>query len=155
MIVPTIAVIGAGECSPELALLAENVGRLVATRKARLICGGLGGVMKAACRGAQQAGGTTIGVLPGSDKSSANPFVDIAIATGLSEARNVVIVRSADGVIAVGGEYGTLSEIAFCMKFGVPIVGLQTWQVTAELETAQSAEEAVARIFEIIPSRTK
>jgi len=94
-----------------------------------LVCGGLGGVMEAACRGAKSQGGLTIGVLPGLSGYEANPYVDIPIVTGLGEARNVIVVRTAQAVIAVDGEYGTLSEIAYALKLGIPIVGLDTWQL--------------------------
>jgi uncharacterized protein (TIGR00725 family) len=98
-----------------------------------LICGGLGGVMEAACRGAKQTGGTTVGILPGDDRSAANPYVDIVIPTGLGEARNAIVVRSADALIAIGGAYGTLSEIAFALKAGKRVVGLGTWEVEGVL----------------------
>jgi uncharacterized protein (TIGR00725 family) len=124
---PIIAVCGAGLCDATLAEVAEAVGRAIATAGAVLVCGGLGGVMAAACRGARAAGGVTIGILPGPDTSAANPDVQIPIATGMGEARNVIIVRTADAVIAVGGEYGTLSEIALARKAGRAVVGLGTW----------------------------
>ncbi len=124
-----IAVIGEGDCPPELFALAERVGAELARRGATVICGGLGGVMLAACKGAKAAGGTTVGILPGSSPKDANPFVDIPIATGLGEARNVIVVRSARAVVAVGGAYGTLSEIAFALKFRKPVIGLQTWEL--------------------------
>jgi len=110
-----VAVAGPGEASAEERDAAEAVGRELARRGAVLVCGGLGGVMEAACRGAKQAGGTTVGILAGKDRSDANPFVDIAIATGLGQARNAVIVRAADAVVAIGGGYGTLSEIALAL----------------------------------------
>ena len=94
-----------------------------------VVCGGLGGVMEAVCRGAQGAGGRTVGILPGDDRHQANPYVDVAVATGLGEARNVVVVRTADVVVAVGGEFGTLSEIALAIKLGKPVVGLGTWRL--------------------------
>lgn len=124
-----VAVIGEGDCPPDLFALAERVGAELARRGATVICGGLGGVMLAACKGAKAAGGTTVGILPGADPKEANPFVDIPVATGLGEARNVIVVRSARAVVAVGGAYGTLSEIAFALKFGKPVIGLQTWEL--------------------------
>jgi uncharacterized protein (TIGR00725 family) len=124
-----VAVIGEGDCPPELFALAERVGAELARRGATVICGGLGGVMLAACKGAKAVGGTTVGILPGTDPTEANPFVDIPIATGLGEARNVIVVRSARAVVAVGGAYGTLSEIAFALKFGKPVIGLETWEL--------------------------
>src|SRR5881296_3583235 len=148
---PTIAVIGAGECDAKTAALAEDVGRRLARSGATVVCGGLGGVMEAACRGAKSAGGLTIGILPGSDRASANRWVDIAIPTGIGEARNILVVRSAQAVIAVGGEFGTLSEIAFSLKLGIPVVGLNTWQLAKGgkierlIEETETAEEAAKR----------
>lgn len=126
---PVVAVVGSGEADPESQAIAERVGARVARRGAVLVCGGLGGVMTAACKGAKGAGGTTVGVLPGPDRSAANPFVDVVVATGLGEARNTVVVRAADAVVAVGGGYGTLSEIGFALKLGRPVVGLGTWEL--------------------------
>ncbi len=124
-----IGVIGDGACSPAVAAVAEEVGRRLAGSGAAVICGGLGGVMEAACRGAKSAGGLTIGILPGDNRRHANRYVDIPIVTGMGEARNVLVVKSAQAVIAVGGMYGTLSEIALALKNGVPIVGLDTWRL--------------------------
>lgn len=126
---PIVAVVGGGLCSPQEAAIAERVGRCLAEAGAILICGGGGGVMAAACRGSKSAGGKTIGVLPGFSAADANPYVDIPIVTGMGEARNVIIVRTASAVIAVGGEFGTLSEIAFALKLGRPVVGLGTWEL--------------------------
>ncbi|MFQ6001706.1 MAG: TIGR00725 family protein [Anaerolineae bacterium] len=144
-----IAVIGAGECTPEVARLAEEVGRRLAEKGAILICGGLGGVMEATCRGAKSAGGTTVGVLPGANPGDANPYVDIPIATGMGQARNVIVVASAQAAIAVGGGYGTLSEIGHARKLGIPVVGLETWSLKKEGYTgiieAKSPAEAVER----------
>lgn len=128
--------------------LAEEVGRRVAAAGAALICGGLGGVMEAACRGARAAGGLTIGVLPGLERAEANPFVDVAVATGLGQARNVLIVLSCDALIAIGGGFGTLSEIALALRHGKPVVGLRTWHAVragsaAPVVPAQSADDAV------------
>ena len=127
-----ISVIGAGEPSAEIADLAEQVGTELARRRAMLVCGGLGGVMEAACRGAKSAGGTTIGILPGLDPEAANRWVDIPICTGLSHVRNVIIVRTGRAVIAVGGAYGTLSEIGHALAENVPVVGLRTWELHRE-----------------------
>jgi uncharacterized protein (TIGR00725 family) len=145
-------------CTPEEAAVAEAVGRLLAEAGAALICGGLGGVMAAACRGARSAGGPTIGVLPGFNAGDANPYVDIPIVTGLGEVRNLVIVRTAAAVIAVGGEFGTLSEIAFALKLGRPVIGLGTWELAREgrpsqaIVTAETAEEAVRLVLTAISS---
>ncbi len=126
-----IAVIGAASCTPEEAAVAETVGRVLAEGGATLVCGGRGGVMEAACRGARLAGGLTVGILPGDDPRAANPYVDIVIATGLGEARNVIVARAARAVVAIGGRYGTLSEIAFALKSGLPVIGVHTWQLTS------------------------
>lgn len=125
-----VAVIGDGFCSAETSRLAEEVGRLLAENGATLVCGGLGGVMEAACRGAKGAGGLTIGILPGRRRRDANPYVDIPIVTGMGEARNIVVVSSGQSVIAVSGGFGTLSEIAHALKLGIPIVGLGSWQLS-------------------------
>ncbi|MDZ7260825.1 MAG: TIGR00725 family protein [candidate division KSB1 bacterium] len=144
-----IGVIGGGWCDQEIANLAREVGRGIAERGGFLICGGLGGVMEAACQGAKQAGGTTIGILPGHSKKDANPYVDIVLPTGMSEARNIIIVRSSDAVIAIDGEYGTLSEISFCLKFNVPIVGLKTWDISEQIVKAETPAEAVEKAFQL------
>src|SRR5258708_11285493 len=124
-----IAVVGAGVCNHETAQLAEEVGRHLARAGALLVCGGRGGVMEAACRGAWEEGGLTIGILPGATRDSANAFVHVPIATGLGEVRNALIVRTADAVIAIDGEFGTLSEIALALKIGKPAVGIGTWEL--------------------------
>ena len=142
-----MAVVGPGRASADELAAAEAVGSELARRGAVVVCGGLGGAMEAACRGAKEAGGLTVGLLPGSDRSAANPFVDVAVATGLGEARNALVVRAADGVIAVGGGYGTLSEIAFGLKAGKPVVGLGGWDIEG-MTAAASAEEAVTLALE-------
>jgi uncharacterized protein (TIGR00725 family) len=124
-----VAVVGPGDASPEQETVAEEVGRLLARRGAVVVCGGLGGVMEAACRGARSEGGTAVGILPGPDRGAANPHVSVAVATGLGEARNALVVRAADALIAVGGAYGTLSEIALALKAGKPVIGLGTWEI--------------------------
>ena len=126
---PYVAIVGGSEPDAEAAAMAEEVGRLVAEGGAVLVCGGLGGVMEAACRGAKAAGGTTVGILPTSDRADANRYVDIAIPTGMGEARNALVVRAADVLIAVAGEFGTLSEIALALRTGTPVVGLATWEL--------------------------
>ncbi len=142
-----IAVIGGGSCSPEVSSLAEEVGRLLAENDCILVCGGLGGVMAAAARGARAAGGTTIGILPGRDRDDANPDIEHAICTGLGEARNFAIVMTADGLIALPGEFGTLSEISFALKYKKPVVSLGSWEVAPEIIRADSAAEAVEKIL--------
>lgn len=127
-----IGVIGASICSDEIGEIAFQVGKEIAKTQAVLICGGLGGVMEAACRGAKEAGGLTIGILPGDRKEEANPFVDIKILTGLRDARNIIVVRSADTVIAISGGYGTLSEIAHALNLRIPVIGLNTWELKGQ-----------------------
>jgi uncharacterized protein (TIGR00725 family) len=136
-----VAVIGSASCSEEVAARAEAVGREIARRGAVLVCGGRGGVMEAACRGAKAEGGTTVGILPGVDRDEANRYVDVAIVTGLGEARNAIVVRTADAIVAVSGGYGTLSEIGLALKMGRPVVGLDTW----ELQQAGQPVDAVLR----------
>jgi hypothetical protein len=131
---PVIAVIGAGGCTPSEAEHALQVGREIARRGAILICGGLGGCMAEAARGAKEAGGITIGIIPTYDKPTANEFIDIVIATGMGHARNAIIVATADAAIAVGGSYGTLSEIALARKMGKPVVSLGSWQFAGDWE---------------------
>ena len=156
---PYIGVIGSGTTDPALDATAAEVGRAVASVGAIVVCGGLGGVMEAACRGAREAGGVTIGILPGDDRRSANPHVTIAIPTGMGEMRNALIVRTVDAIIAVGGEYGTLSEIALARRVGVPVVGLATWTLTRldgtpdDLVRASSVEEAVQLAVAAITDR--
>jgi len=139
-----IGVIGAGSADDKTLKSAEVIGRLLGKRNALLVCGGLGGVMEAAARGAKAEGGTTIGILPQDSTDLANPYIDIPIATGFGEGRNVIIVRTADALIAVGGEYGTLSEIAFALKMGKTVIGLRTWNIKGVIQ-ADSEEDAVSR----------
>ncbi len=147
-----IAVVGGQLCTEEEARAAYEVGRLLAERKAVVVCGGLTGVMEAACRGAKEAGGTTIGILPGPFRSDANQYVDHAIATDMGQARNAIIVRTCDAVIAIGGEYGTLSEIAMALKMGKRVVALTTWDIANrgvaddKIVRAESAEAAVETV---------
>lgn len=144
-----IGVIGAANASEELLHLAEKVGRLLAKEGAILITGGLGGVMEAASKGASLEGGITVGILPSMRKEDANPYIKIPIPTGMGEMRNALIVRASDALIAIGGEYGTLSEIAFALKSGKKVIGLNTWKIKGLLEVT-SAEEAVSKILQRI-----
>jgi len=137
-----IAVIGGSRPGRAALDAAFEVGRLIARAGAVLVCGGLGGVMEAACRGAREEGGLTIGILPGGAAADANPWVDVPIATGLGFTRNALVVMNADAVIAVDGEYGTLSEIAYGKIHGKKVVGLATWEVKG-VETAATPEDAV------------
>jgi len=143
-----ISVIGAGTCDKEIYNIAEEVGRLIAQKSATLITGGLGGVMEAASKGAKAAGGDTVGILPGFSKEEANPFINIPITTGLSHARNIIVVRSADAVIAIAGEHGTLSEIALALKLGKPVIGIRTWNIDGVVKV-NSPEEAVQKAFNL------
>jgi uncharacterized protein (TIGR00725 family) len=138
-----IGVIGSHRCDRAVADLARRVGELIARARAVLVCGGLGGVMQAAAEGAREAGGVTVGILPGTDAGDANPGVVIAIPTGLGEARNALVVGASDAVIAIAGGWGTLSEAAFCLKNGVPLIGLETDLPPLPLPEAESAEGAV------------
>ena len=141
---PYVAVVGAGgDAGAELLAQAEAVGALLARAGAVLVCGGLGGVMEAACRGAHAEGGLTLGILPGDDRGAANAWVSVAVATGLGELRNGLVVRSADAVVAIGGEYGTLSEVALALKAGLRVVGLGSWDIRGVVAAAD-AEDAVA-----------
>ena len=145
-----IGVIGGREVTDEILQLAFQVGRCIAERQAVLICGGLGGVMEAACRGAKEDGGTTVGILPGLSAEDANGFVDITIPTGLGVARNAVVIHACDGVIAVGGRYGTLSEMGFALQKGIPLVSLKSWHVDETVVIAESAVEAVEKVFSLL-----
>ena len=157
-----LAVVGAGDAEPEVERLAEAVGREVALARATLVCGGLRGVMAAACRGAWSEGGRTVGLLPGDDRSAANPWVEVAIPTGLGELRNGLIVRAADALVAVGGEFGTLSEIALALKLRVPVVGVGTWELrrgdgrdASELLRAADPATAVAWALERVAAGSR
>jgi hypothetical protein len=147
--VPYVAVVGPGDASPHELQAAEDVGAGLAARGAIVVTGGLGGVMEAACRGARSRRGRTIGILPGEDRDAANGWVEIAIATGLGELRNGLVVRAADGLVAVGGGHGTLSEVALALKLGRPVVGLGTWEVHG-VEHVSTPEEAIDRISALL-----
>lgn len=138
-----IGVIGTGKYSKKDCLDAEKVGRQIALKGCILACGGLKGVMEAACKGAKSEGGTTVGIIPSGKKSTANKYIDICIATGIGEARNVIVVNSSDAIIALGGGFGTLSEISFALKSGIPVIGLNTWNVSENIIRCKDPEEAV------------
>ena len=146
-----IAVIGGRRTEKSLLKEAEEVGRLLAVKGAILVCGGLGGVMEAASRGAKSEGGLTVGILPQNDSKEANQFIDIPVATGLGVGRNVIIARSADALIAVGGEYGTLSEIAYALQMGKPVIGIKTWDIKG-ISYAKDAADAVDKVFQSLKS---
>ncbi|MCP5077761.1 MAG: TIGR00725 family protein, partial [Psychromonas sp.] len=167
-----ISVIGSGDdaLSPHIAKIANEVGREIAKRGAVLICGGLGGVMVEAAKGAKEQGGLTVGILPGEDAGSANPFIDVTLPTGLGFARNVLVVYSADAVIAVSGRLGTLSEISYALLKNKPVIGIHTWnleQLSGRMPSFEeqdyrdsiikcdNAKDAVDRAFVIIENREK
>ncbi len=155
-----IAVIGEGNARPEIEVLAEQVGEELARRGHAVVCGGLGGVMEAVCRGAKSAGGTTIGILPGDDPKVANPWVDVPICTGMGHARNVIVVKTGRAVIAVGGAYGTLSEIGHALGDGIPVIGLKTWAMSRSggdddgVIVASNAKDAVEKAIQAANNRT-
>lgn len=157
---PYVAVVGPSECGPNLRADAHAIGAGLAARGAVVVCGGEGGVMAAAAAGARSACGTVVGLLPGTDRSSASPDLSVALPTGLGQGRNVLIVRAAQVVVAVGGSWGTLSEVALAVRMGTPVVGLRTWSVVdadaaavslpregdgSGVELVTDAEQAVAR----------
>ncbi len=145
-----IAVIGGAETNQKNLKTAEEVGRLIAERGAILITGGLGGVMEYASKGAKSSGGVVIGILPGTDKRTANEYVDIPIVTGMNQARNIIIARTCDCAIAIDGKYGTLSEIAYCLMFNTPVIGINTWKINIPIIRVRTAREAVSKAFELI-----
>jgi len=147
-----IGVIGGSQVEKALYALAQEIGRGIAGRGAILITGGMGGVMEAASQGAKEAGGLVIGVLPGSDAAEANPWVDVPIVTGMSHARNTIIARTAQALIAVDGSYGTLSEIAFALIFSKPVIGLQTWEIDPRIHRVKDAKHAVELAFALLKS---
>ncbi len=154
--IPYIGVAGASQPDASAMALAETLGRRLAEAGATVLCGGGGGVMTAVCRGAQAAGGTTVGLLPGGDRSSGNPHLTVALPTGLGEGRNLLLVRASDALIAVGGGFGTLSEIALALRTGVPVVGLATWGLTlagrpvSPFPVAEAPEQAVQLALEAV-----
>jgi len=138
--------VGAGDATGEQAEVAEEVGRLLGQAGAIVVTGGLGGVMEAASKGAREAGGMTVGILPGRDRHEANPWVAVAVPTGMGEARNALVVRAADAIVAVGGEWGTRSEIALARKAGKPVAGLRSWDLEG-VEPFDTAAKAVAALL--------
>ena len=155
-----IGVIGGSDVSPQIAGLAEEVGREIARHGAVLVCGGLGGVMEAACRGARREGGLTIGILPGDNRQDANPHVQIPIVTGIGYARNVAVVKSAQVVIAVDGSHGTLTEIGHALQSGIPVIGLNTWSLSIDgradnnIIRVKNPKEAVDKAMALIKTRS-
>lgn len=154
-----ISVIGGNSAPPELLDIAEQVGRLLARQGCTVVCGGRWGVMEAVCRGARSEGGHTIGILPAADRSDMNPYVEFPIVTGIGFARNPIVVLTGDAVIAIGGAYGTLSEIAHALTFGVPVIGVRTWHFSTDgrederIVRAETAEDAVRLAIEAARAR--
>jgi len=154
-----IGVIGGSKVSPPVAKLAEEVGREIARRGAVLVCGGLTGVMRAACKGASSEGGLTVGILPGDDREAANPYVRIPIVTGIGYARNVAVVKTSQAVIAIDGSYGTLTEIGHALQCGIPVIGLDTWSLSIDgraendIIPAKSAKDAVDKAMALVNDR--
>jgi uncharacterized protein (TIGR00725 family) len=147
---PYVSVVGSGTASGDLYEKAREIGRLVAERGGTIVCGGRSGVMEAAAHGATEAGGTAIGILPDEDRRSANEYLSYSIATGTGHARNLAVVCSGDVVIAVGGEYGTLSEIGLARKVGRPVVALESWDLGEHVSVVASPEEAVEAAFGLL-----
>jgi uncharacterized protein (TIGR00725 family) len=156
-----VGVIGARSCPAGVAAEAREVGRLIAEAGWVLVCGGMGGVMEEACRGAREAGGLTVGILPGSSRVAGNPYLSVSVVTGLGEARNVLVVRSSEALIAVSGAYGTLSEIALAGAAGIPVIGLHSWVLDAGCNEGRSLfareaanpAEAVSAVRAILEGR--
>ncbi len=154
-----IGVIGGNDVSPEIAAIAEEVGKEIARRKAVLVCGGMGGVMEAACKGAVSEGGLTIGILPGDSRKQVNAYVRIPIVTGIGYARNVAVVKTSQAVIAIDGSYGTLTELGYALQSGIPVIGLDTWtfsnksQPDCAIIPAESPKEAVDLAMELAVNR--
>ena len=147
-----MGIVGAAACDQSLYRLAERVGELVGRKGWVLLCGGLGGVMEASAKGARKEGALTVGILPGPERSAANPYIDVALPTDMGHARNTIIARAADALIAVGGGFGTLSEIALARKMGKKVVSLSSWDVSPEVTVVGTPEEALAEIEKSVGS---
>lgn len=155
-----VGVIGSSTASQDLTAIAEQVGEEIAKSGAAVVCGGLTGVMEAVCKGARRSGGLTIGIIPSDDKKDANPYVQIPIVTGMGVGRNVMLVKTADVLIAVGGEFGTLSEIAHALNLGKKVVGLRTWNLEKahtkpipNLIEAKGPKDAVEKALKAISAK--
>ena len=146
---PVIAIICAGKCSKKLYDMAAEIGRYVAENGGVVLCGGLGGIMEGAARGAKEAGGTTIGIIPSENKADANQFIDHVIPTGFGQARNVLVVRAADAIVALPGKFGTLSEMAFALVSGKPIISVQAWKLGEEIQQVEDPLEAAKIAMEL------
>lgn len=145
-----LGVIGSGDNDSNLDGIAREVGSLIAKAGYALINGGLGGIMEASARGAKEAGGLTIGLLPGAEKKTANPYIDIAIPTGMGDMRNALIVRGSLGLVAIGGSMGTLSELAMAIKANKPVIGLNTWDISKEIVEAKGPKEAIEKLLDLV-----
>lgn len=145
-----IAIIGGRNSSSELLEMATQVGRLIAQNGFGLVCGGMGGIMEAAAKGCKEENGLTVGILMHDDPKYANPYIDIAIPTGLGIARNLLVVRSGEAVIAIDGSYGTLSEIAYALQLGKPVIGINTWDVSQDIIKVNSAKEAIKEALRVL-----
>jgi hypothetical protein len=148
-----VGVVGSGSCDGVIAQIAEEVGERLAREGLAVLTGGRGGVMEAASRGAKKVGGLTIGVLPGDRREDANQYVDIPIATGLGEARNAIVARASEALVAIAGEYGTLSEIALALKMGRPVIGLHTWTLTQDVIVVEDPKQAVEKVLDSLEKR--
>ncbi len=148
-----IGIIGAGECNSRIYALARETGALVAKNGFGIVCGGLGGVMEGAARGCKENGGLSIGIIPQEKAEFANEFIDIVIPTGMGIMRNMLVVSSAVGLIAIDGKYGTLSEIAFALQLGKPVVGLQTWDVSDKIVTVENPVQAVETLIKMFQTK--
>jgi len=149
-----VSIIGGHSCTEEVEQLAHNLGEKLAKVVDMLACGGLSGTMKAVCQGFRAAGGVTIGILPGYNKNDANAFVDIVIPTGMGLARNVLVVKCADVVIALPGEMGTLSEVAYCLQFGIPVISLNSWDIKGVIKV-KTVEEAINKVNGLLKKENK
>lgn len=144
-----IGVIGPSQPEPKISKIAEEVGREIASKGCVLLCGGLGGVMESAAKGAKEKRGITLGILPADDSSTANKYIDIPIVTGLGEIRNIIIVKTAHALIAIGKGLGTLSEIAFALRLNKPIVGIETWKISPQIIFLKEPRQAVKKAIEL------
>jgi uncharacterized protein (TIGR00725 family) len=148
-----VGVVGSGSCDERISQVAEEVGERLAREGLVVLTGGRGGVMEAASRGAKKVGGLTVGVLPGESRADANRYVDLPIVTGLGEARNVIVARSSEVLVAIAGEYGTLSEIALALKMGRPVIGLHTWPLAMDILVVEDPEQAVEKVIDSLERR--
>jgi len=148
-----IAVVGAGKCSKKLRDMAYQVGKYVAEHGGVVVCGGLGGIMEGVAKGVREAGGVTIGILPSENKEDANEYIDYVIPTGFGEARNIMVVRTADAVVAFPGKYGTLSEMAFALNARKPLIAINAWKLGNEIEQIDDPIEAARRAMELAENK--